>query len=276
MRILVLLTLSFLFSTPCTSQEFSYGLYKKYNLDQASICIILPDSVIDDSFDHYTDLVDTYWKGKGITFITKEEANQAIVQKEKLILAEFETIQYEMIETKERYGQSIHRFVMRYLGEIIMIIYLDDYIDDTDWAYVLNQTQFIFNNKERIKGYYMYKESTKVFGDRLPKKMLLLTKKDIGALTETELKKAYPYKFEIVSEEEKAERILEEAEGYVTIYFGNYLYSTGTTTAYSILYDLSDGAIISYSLEPKRLSNEQVSNHILSTKILKGFVTMAK
>jgi hypothetical protein len=276
MRILVLLTLSFLFSTPCTSQEFSYGLYKKYNLDQASICIVLPDSAIDASFDKYTELVDTYWKGKGITFITKEEANQAIEQKEKLMIAEFEIIQYQMIETKERYGQSIHRFVMRYLGEIIMIIYLDDYIDDTDWAYILNQTQFAINNKERIKDYFVYRGSTKVFGDRLPTKTLILSDKDIGSLTLSEIKKAYPYKFEIVSEEEKAERILEGADRYVTIYFGNYLFSQGNTISYRILYDISDGAIVSHSIEVARPLKSKVSNHLLSSKILKGFVTMAK
>ena len=264
----------FLISSTSFSQTFDNKNYEKYEINKLPVFFIIPDSKENNTKEEMSNLVANYWMDKNYKILTKEEARKLIKQGENGVLAEFQGCYYTSTRNGF-YSATSNRFIMEYKGKAILTILIEDNISKADVVYAFRQVQFIIKNRLKFKKSYVWSESASLYGDLLKKKTLLISKNDIRENKIEEIKEVYPYNILIVDEAEKTEKILSGDEKYLTINYGNYLWSDGKTSSFKILYSISDGTIVSFSM-PQVSFGGLSSSHLLKVKDFKNFIKECK
>lgn len=267
----ILLLCMVLISSNSFCQQFSRINYKYYNVKDLPVYFVIPEIVENSVIEEMPNLVANYWTYKNYKVLTREEAEP--LEKENVVWAEFQRCQYTSRGVS--YGSTANRFIMEYKGETLLTVLVENGIGKEDVVYALKQAQFIINNQSKFKKDFVWKECAKMYGDMLSKKTLLLSKNDFDEKNIAEIKAIYPYAIEIVSEAEKTKIILSGDEKYLTINYANYLWTDGKTSSFKILYSISDGTIVSYSMAKFSLGGFS-SGHLLKIKDFKNFMDACK
>ena len=271
MRKLVLFLCMTLISVSSFCQHFSKINYKFYNIKDLPVYFIAPEIDKITTKEEMSNLVENNWIDKNYKIFTTEEAET--LKKEKVVWAQFEKCSYS--SRGMSYGSTANRFIMEYKGEPILTVLVENGLGNEDIVYALRLARFIINNNSKFKKDYIWKECGKIYGDLLSKKTLLLSKDDFDEKNLAEIKAIYPYNIEIVSEAEKTKIILSGDEKYLTINYANYLFTDGNTSSFKILYSISDGVIVSYSMAKFSFGNFS-SGHLLKIKDFKNFMEACK
>lgn len=244
---------------------------KKFeNYGKLPLYFVIPESKDIQVKDHFSKLIETYWVDKNIKIVTSDEVKAATKNKESFLTAKFEGCQYAQTGVGS-YGATTNRFAIEYKGDVILATLIEDEIGQVDVIYALRQAQFMIKNKSKFSKPMVWNESPKIYGKQLKEKTLLVPKACLGKMTEEEIKQVYPYKFEIVDDSALSEQVLSNSDNYLTINFGNYLWTDGKTSSFKILYSISDGAIVSYSMAKFSIGAFS-AGHILKEKDFKNFV----
>ena len=243
-NVIILLTM---LSTSCFSQIIDLKYFTKKKQEVKEIVFVNPSSNANETSktfgDNLSAILKKQWKlAIPYKILEEEEARKYGKDNPAVLLGEF-------VEVTVVGGSSTNEFrLMNSAKRWVIKVFLNRNLLDQDIAYGINVAQFMFENSAKFKNKMVMEESPKLYGEALENKTLLVAKNLVNKkLTSKEVKEAYPYKYKQASPEEIATAIMERDANVVVAYAFHQLAEQGYALMSWMIYQPSDGAIVSYA-----------------------------